>query len=132
MVVSEAMAARGFRSACTCAVAWLTLAGCPRQAETLDDRDFTEPCTASCEHSFGCDPEAASQVYADVQACIEDCNDNTLPQWSEACAEFTRAAWECNATLTCEQSAAANDDPQASPCAEHNDAFIQCVEGQSS
>ncbi len=68
--------------------------------------------------SFECDPEAASQVYEDVQACIEDCNDNTLPQWSDACADLTRAAWECNAALTCEQSAAAKDDPGSSPCKE--------------
>ena len=109
----------------------LALAGCNRQAETLDTRDFAEPCTASCEHSFDCDPETASQVYEDVQACILDCNDNTLPQWSQTCAEFTRTAWECNAALTCEESEAAKEDPKSSPCAEQNDDFTQCVQGSS-
>ena len=86
----------------------------------------------SCEHGFECEPELASEMYVDVQACIEACNDNTLPQWSEACAEYTQAAWECNAALTCEQLAAGNEDPESSPCSEENDAFLECVQGRSS
>ena len=103
------------------------LGGCIRQADTLDTRDFSEPCTLSCEHSFECNPESASEAYENVDDCIEQCNDNTLKQWSEACAELTTLAWECNASLSCEQAAAASDDPESSPCHTENEAFAQCT-----
>jgi len=102
------------------------LAGCgQRQLDSLDTRDFSQPCEASCSKAFECSP--ASATYETVEDCIEECNDPTLEQWMPACADLTAAAWLCWGDMSCEEREVAVESPELSVCAAQIEAFSECI-----
>lgn len=108
-------------------VAGFIFAGCQdRQAETLDTRDFSAPCSASCSRAFECadEPFGPGQTY---ESCVEECNDPTLTQWIPECEELAVAAWFCSGDMTCEQLESSSENPSESACAAENAAFITCL-----